>query len=274
MTPELVFRSVAAMAGIGAAISAIEYLAILPQFADDAIFGWRVFSTKYPPPRFAAVGVVRDRLFAPGGVRAMMLIRAAAALLMMIPFCPVGIVGAAAAVVLATGAAMTYRCGFGEDGSDQMLVIVAAGLLAYAIVPAGSAWRPMGLWFIAGQAVLSYGAAGIAKLASPAWRSGDASLLIFRTATYSFERLALALRASRALRHALAWTTIAFECLFPLAIFAPRPVMIAFLAAGVLFHVFNAAVMGLNVFFWAFVSTYPAVLLLRDTIASHTLRGA
>ena len=29
---------------------------------------------------------------------------------------------------------------------------------------------------------------------------------------------------------------------------------------GLLFHMFNAFVMGLNKFFWAFLSTYPAIL--------------
>jgi hypothetical protein len=161
---------------------------------------------------------------------------------------------------------MTYRSGYGEDGSDQMLTIVAAGLLSFALLPESTPWRPIGLWFIAAQSVLSYTAAGISKLAAPLWRNGRASLMIFRTETYSNPTVAHMLERSRAAQIALAWTTILFECLFPLALFAPMPVAVTLLALGFVFHLANAFVMGLNVFFWAFVATYPAVLLLRLAI--------
>jgi hypothetical protein len=267
MNPLLVFHLVGTIAAVGVAVSSLEYLAILPQFAGNSIFSWKVFGSRLPPLASPGIDLARDRLLGQSGVRAILFARLTAGIVMGIPSLPVSVTAAAAFVVLATGAALTYRCGFGEDGSDQMLMIVAAGLCAFAVIPASSPWRPMGLWFIAAQSALSYGVAGFAKLFSPVWRSGEASLLIFRTMTYSTEPIARVLQRSPLAQLALAWTTIAFECLFPLALIAPREVTIAFLIVGGTFHVLNAVVMGLNIFFWAFVAAYPAVFLLRDAIA-------
>lgn len=263
MSAETAFRLTSALFAVGACLSALEYLAILPQFNDNAIFSWRVFGSSTRRTRFALLGVLRDRCFSPAGVRWMMLARVGASLVMLVPGVPAVVAGTGATVVFLTCLAMTRRCGYGEDGSDQMLLIVSAGLAAYAFVP-DHPLRPAGLWFIGAQAVLSYGAAGFAKLASPVWRGGQASQLIFRTATYSFDGLAHLLAASPRLSWVLSWTTIAFECLFPLVLIAPQPVALSFLAAGVVFHLLNAVVMGLNVFFWAFLATYPAIMLLRE----------
>jgi hypothetical protein len=263
MTPEVVFRLCAAVGGFGVAISALEYLAVPAYFAAGSISDWRVLIAKYPTSRMTPVV---GRLFDERGIRALLVARLAAALALLVPVLPIAVAACAAAIVFVTGVLLTYRCGFGEDGSDQMSTVIAAGLVAYAVIPDGSPWKPMGLWFIGAQSVLSYAAAGYAKLVSPVWRSGEASLLIFRTATYSNERIARTLQRSTLARQALAWTTIGFECLFPLTLVAPRPITLAFLALGFTFHLLNAAVMGLNVFFWEFVATYPAVILLRDRI--------
>ncbi|MCB0961792.1 MAG: hypothetical protein KDA98_00540, partial [Acidimicrobiales bacterium] len=63
------------------------------------------------------------------------------------------------------------------------------------------------------------------------------------------------------LRVALSWAVMVGEVCFPLALFLPAPGVVAVLAAGLLFHLATAVVMGLNTFVWAFAATYPAVLL-------------
>ena len=52
---------------------------------------------------------------------------------------------------------------------------------------------------------------------------------------------------------------IVFECGFAAIWFVPRPVAISFLICGAAFHLSVALLMGLNVFLWAFLSTYPAI---------------
>jgi hypothetical protein len=73
-------------------------------------------------------------------------------------------------------------------------------------------------------------------------------------------------------RLATAWSVIAFESLFPLAILAGPKGALVFLGIGVMFHLANAAVMGLNNFVWAFTATYPAVHYCAERIQT-LLRG-
>ena len=70
---------------------------------------------------------------------------------------------------------------------------------------------------------------------------------------------ALFLRAHPRLSSCLTWGVIAFEGAFPLALLA-GPACWGFLAAGLLFHLANAALVGFNRFPWAWAATYPAIL--------------
>lgn len=159
-----------------------------------------------------------------------------------------------------------YRRAFGDDGSDQMNTVVVA-VLALCVGPHSTAFLlDLGLWFLAAQACLAYCAAGISKLVSPMWRSGEAVYRIFNTATYGTEAIASVLRDRRGLNVFLCWSVIMIETLFPLALVAPTPITLAFLVWGALFHAQCAAIMGLNSFLWAFLSTYPAVFFAHSQL--------
>lgn len=55
------------------------------------------------------------------------------------------------------------------------------------------------------------------------------------------------------------WGVLAFECSFPIALLDIRA-GIALLALASGFHLANALILGLNRFFWAWVSAFPALL--------------
>jgi hypothetical protein len=169
-------------------------------------------------------------------------------------------------VIMASGLGLNYRCLFGGDGADQMMMIVAAGLLAVVATPTDSPWHDAGFWFIAAQSCLAYFTSGVSKAVAPKWRSGEAVNSIMRTSTYGHQSVRNLLVAHCRLAFVFAWAVIAFECLFPLALLAPREVLIAALAAGVLFHIVNAVIMGLNDFVPAFLATYPALWLVHTQL--------
>jgi hypothetical protein len=74
---------------------------------------------------------------------------------------------------------------------------------------------------------------------------------------------------SRALQYLLCWSTIAFEVAFLSApLLSPMP-LTALLIVAIIFHASIAIVMGLNGFFWAFVSTYPSIFFLNEAIGAH-----
>ncbi|WP_341359139.1 hypothetical protein V5H98_15570 [Georgenia sp. M64] len=148
------------------------------------------------------------------------------------------------------------------DGAEQISVIVLlATSLALAPVAGEPALNVVAL-FVGAMSVLSYVTAGLAKAVSSTWRSGAAIAIIMGSTAYGQPRVAALLDGRPYLGVLLARSTVAFECAFPLVLLAPLPVALALLGVGLMFHLGTAVTMGLNTFVWAFVGTYPAVLVL------------
>jgi hypothetical protein len=159
---------------------------------------------------------------------------------------------------------ITYRSVFGGDGSDQMSVIIYAGLSSSILLQSSRSLSLLGFGFIAAESALSYMVSGLAKLGSKVWRSGEALPKILETYTYGSPRIGRWLDSRLHLKMIGCWMVIAFECLFPYALIAPKPAMIFILAAGFCFHAANGYLMGLNVFMWVFLATYPSIVLINS----------
>jgi hypothetical protein len=117
------------------------------------------------------------------------------------------------------------------------------------------------------QLTLSYFIAGAVKLQNPDWRSGRALASFVGSGRYGTP--AWLVRAiSTGPRPALAaWGVMAFEGGFPLALVSPA-VAAALLALGVLFHLGNAAVFGLNRFLLAWLAAYPSLLYFSAALSA------
>lgn len=155
----------------------------------------------------------------------------------------------------------------GLDGSDQMQIIILASLAAFYWVTDPMV-KMAALWFIAAQLILSYLAAGVAKLVSATWRSGDAIVGVLATDNYGNRLVGSWVRQNRHAAPLICWSVILFECLAPALVFlGPIPCMV-FLGMGLLFHLSIAVAMGLNNFLWSFGAAYPAVLFLVKSLPS------
>lgn len=148
-------------------------------------------------------------------------------------------------------------------GSDAMWFQVQLGLLLASL----AGWHPVlvrvGLGWIAAQSVLSYFLAGVVKFRNPRWRRGEAlQCLLASDGPYVIWVRVRRLAGSAAVCRALAWAAIGFELLFPLVLMVPVEWRGWWLAAGLMFHLGNAVVLGLNRFVWAWAATYPALLSL------------
>jgi hypothetical protein len=176
----------------------------------------------------------------------------------------VGALGAA--VVLGARMLLHARIQLGNDGSDQMmLVVVMSVLIGWLAI--GTPIAVVAVWYAALQLLLSYLVAGIAKVSSGTWRRGTAVPAILNTVGLGWPALARRLRRHQALSVGLCWSVIAFECLVPASVLLGSPAIYVVLAVGLAFHVGIAVTMGLNTFLWAFASAYPALLLLAETTA-------
>lgn len=162
-----------------------------------------------------------------------------------------------------------YRNSLGSDGSDQMNLVLCVALTILYSQPYDGTIAKISLIFIASQSLLSYIVAGVAKLISPVWRNGIAVKRIMNTRSYGNATIARFLnKENEVINLGLCWSVIIMETLFPLVLFLPSPFFWIFLIWGFLFHLYNAIAMGLNVFFWAFIATYPSILFFRILIVN------
>lgn len=244
---------------VGTALSALESLSRPDMLRKDGLFAWDVARTRsagwsrqpwrtllgvfdYP----AVTGIHAGRLAAAAALLAGTGSRRRRAA------CVAGLAG--------TTWALGLRTNYGADGSDHMAILTYVASTVEKAFGDDPRVREAALWFVAGEACLSYTTAGLAKLASPVWRNGQAMTGIFRTRTYGHEWSARMLRQHPALAVAGGWAVIVAESLFPLVLVLPAEYAWPLLLLGLAFHLGNAHFMGLNRFVWAFSGTYPAVV--------------
>jgi hypothetical protein len=143
-----------------------------------------------------------------------------------------------------------------------MILVVVIGLAVGTVLGAES----LAVAFIAAQAAAAYFTAGLSKLRGLDWRGGDAVPLILSTRSFGTPPVGALLSQRRWVGRGVTWTTMSFEVLFPLALLAPGGLLVGFLVAGALFHIGAAVAMGLNVFPWAFLATYPCLIYLAQQL--------
>ncbi len=151
------------------------------------------------------------------------------------------------------------RTSYGHDGTDQMLLIAFIGLAISEIVGTVLTLNAF-LWFLAFQSCFSYASAGFAKASAKGWRDGTYLIGICSTRIYGNAALGSFLNSKPVLARWLARLVIVWECSFPLVLLLPLPLALVILGEGVLFHLINSYVMGLNTFLLTFLCTYPAIL--------------
>jgi hypothetical protein len=156
-------------------------------------------------------------------------------------FSPLAPVGGVLMLAGVWGIAVHWR-GTLNGGSDFMTFHVLAAWTAQLWFPSLTHYA---FFYIAIQLILSYTIAGLAKIASSEWREGTALPEILG-------RYGSAWRPSRF----FSWGLMLYELSWPLAYWHPVP----YVLTGMLFHLINAYVFGLNRFFWAWLAAYPALL--------------
>lgn len=248
------------LAAFAALLSSSESLVRLRWYREGGLMDWQVARLAQPWLTCGRLAQVLERAFDDRGLRGLLVTRIIAATALVAV--PAGAVaGALAAFLLVTTCALAVRCSWGHDGADQMMVVIF-GPVALAGLTGGPGAASLALWFIAGQLVLAYFVAGVAKLSARGWRDGSALPAVFTTRIYGHAAAARWLRRHPRLALAGAWGVIAFECLYPVVFVAPAPVLWILVATSLAFHLVAAVLMGLNTFLWAFVAAYPALLVV------------
>lgn len=249
------------IAAIGVVIFSLEWISLRGELASNRFFSWDVLGLRN------AWYIRRSTWSVLGSERLwwLQVIRAVSALALVLDIGQPAARLSCVIVLAVVGMVWRMRVPVGHDGSDQMslLILIVAALSRAVGTPRALA---SGVLFIAAQGILSYAAAGWAKVFQPGWRDGSHIRRILTTSSYGMHRI-----ANTALTHSVVARigtvgVLLFECLFPIVLFVPEPLMWAVLAAGVAFHLACGALMGLNTFVWSFSATYPAVLFARSVL--------
>lgn len=248
----LAIRAFEVLLGWSLLLQSAEYLRLI---ALDRVGDWHIQRAEVPSAR---IRQVLDFLYRPTLYAGMLGLRATLALVLML-----GQAGPVSAVLLfgmALLLLLRWRGAF-NGGSDFMTLVGLTGLLLAHVLglftdPA-KAWH-VALWYVAVQSLSSYFVSGWVKLMRPEWRSGRAMTVFLDNGVYGplpqssiYRWPPLAMLCS--------WCFTLWEGLFPLALLDVRLAAL-FCAIATVFHFLVFWFFGLNRFFWAWLSTFPAIL--------------
>lgn len=256
---EVVLRVSAALLGAGQLVTSLEWLSIRGQLGAGGLYR-RV--GPIGSERRHRRAQLRTHLDAMTPTVALVALRLVLALAIVVEVaCGAGLtvtlLGFVAVIVLGN-----RRLQRGLESADVLAAHVGIGLSAYGICRAAGAGGGPGLLYIAAVSGLAYVTAGVTKLMTPAWRSGEALAWVVNLQSFGSSAAAHVLIPRTRTRVTLSWLVMLAETMAPLAVLLPARLIIVALALGAVFHVSLALLMGLNTFVWSFLATYPAGLFV------------
>ncbi|SRR5713226_2629303 len=258
--PALQFTTV--IAAVGVIVAALEDLSSIQHFSDNGILSWEIIQLE---SRWSATGrraaIAHYFLSFPRFKHVLMARLVSASVLAVLGLFGI-VVPLLLFLVLLSTLTLSIRSFYGQDGAQQMNLVVFGALFLSALVPPNGVARTSCLWFIGLQAGLSYLISGANKAISSRWRDGTGLVGVLGTSIYGHRSAYTFLSDRPVLAGILSWTVIVFECGFCTVFLVGYKYQLAILAAGALFHASTAILMGLNGFFFAWLATYPAVLYI------------
>lgn len=248
----LAIRAFEVLLGWSLLLQSIEFLRLRQL---DRVGDWRIQRAEVPN---ALVRQVLDTLYRPTVYTCMLGLRGALAMALMLGQAGVG--SAVILFIMALLILLRWRGAF-NGGSDFMTLVGLTGLLLAHVLglftDAASAWR-VAFWYVAVQSLSSYFVSGWVKLMRPEWRSGRALTVFLDNAVYG-PLPANSIYRQPQLAMLCSWGFTLWEGLFPLALLDVR-LAAMFCTIATVFHFLVFWFFGLNRFFWAWLSTFPAIL--------------
>lgn len=257
--PQAYLPIIVRIAALGVFVSTLELVRRPELLRVGGMMSWRVSRLDNPHYTTGAVAAGLDLVLAYPAVMGLMWLRLGLAAFMVAAPGQVILSPAVMLPMALLTLSVPVRTRFGLNGADQIDLLVFGGL-AMVTFHLNDVTASAFLVFLAAQCILAYTVAGVAKLVSPGWREGSHLAQILNIRMYCHEGSARMARAHPGLVRLGAWGVILWESLFWLVLVLPIQLSVPMIAAGLLFHVVIAFVMGLNDFVWAFAATYPALL--------------
>jgi hypothetical protein len=268
-SPSTALLLVARLVGVAVFVASLELLRGRRRtLGVDGVLPWGIVRREHArlprPARAALDAVLGDR-----GFFFVVVARLLAALALLVE--PDRTRGAIV-VVFVTSLLVSIRFRGRENGaSDAMTNLVTLALAVAAVAPTVVAVDRVdvdrvAVVFIAAQALLSYVAAGLAKMRSPSWRRGSALGAFVAVERFGAPVSVRRVLGLRVVGRLAGYGVIAWQLASPLAL-TSTTACVAFCVLGLGFHVVNFAVFGLNRFVFAWCATYPAIVCCAALVA-------
>lgn len=248
----LAIRAFEVLLGWSLLLQSAEYLRVQ---RIDRVGDWRIQRAEVPS---AWVRDWLDFTYKPTLYSTLLWLRGALALALMLGHAGLG--SAVVLFVMALLILLRWRGAF-NGGSDFMTLVGLTGLLLAHVLglftDPTKAWH-IALWYVTVQSLSSYFVSGWVKLMRPEWRSGQALTVFLDNGVYG-PLSAHSIYRWPCVAKLCSWSFILWEGLFPLALLDLRLAAL-FCAIATVFHFLVFWFFGLNRFFWAWLSTFPAIL--------------
>ncbi|SDJ80685.1 hypothetical protein [Natronorubrum texcoconense] len=265
---ETAVRLITVLTGLHLLYSSAELYSVRRQYGVGGFMSWKVVSVY--------VGNIRGiSLLSPllGRFPTLILVRfclggaliGIGALGSMLPLYQV-VLPVAVFVALVLDVLVIVRHPAGLSGAFDMSLVTHAGLFVATAMPNNRTIQLAGILFIATQGILGYFLAGVAKAIGKEWRTGEALEMVLSTKTWGDDRLYELIQSHAWLKRIVGGKIVLFEVLFPVVLFVDPQIVVAIFAIGIIFHVVNAVVMGINSFVIMFPATYPAIYYANQLI--------
>ena len=233
-------------------LQTLEYLKLIRL---DRVGDWAIQRQEIPNP---SVRWLLDHLFEDRIYKGLLWLRGLLCVVLMAGHAELGV--SLTLFALAVLLLLRWRGAF-NGGSDFMSLVGLTGLLlAHGLdnfTGQAEAWG-IAFWYVTLQSLGSYFVSGWIKFMRPEWRSGLALTVFLDQAVHGPLPGKSLFRSPRVAR-ICSWSFILWEGLFPLALWS-LPVAAVFCAVAAVFHFLVHWFFGLNRFFWAWLSTFPAIL--------------
>lgn len=254
-----VLSLVATISAISAIISSLEWLSLYKQYKDDGIYSWivRKSRTKYLLNGF--LSLFFNFIFRYPNVLFLIAAKLLFSIVVLFSYGNTTLLSISSTVIALTSILLSFRGLSGFSGADQMSKITFT-TLSLCFISLSPLVLKIGLLFLSGQLIIAYSTAGWLRIIQPTWRNGSDLLLIIRQHTYGNKLIWDKARKHPEILKFASLTILIFESSILFALFLPLKFFLIYLCLGVLFHLLNAILMGLNTFFWTFLATYPAVI--------------
>lgn len=231
----------------------LELLAVRRSFSDDGTWRWATLAREmaWLSPLLSYRSFV-----------VLLVVRLFAAILLL-----AGVHGPVAPLLWTSSLLVNVRFRGTTNGGSDMMIMVVLGALVLAHLMPHAEWAQQGaVLYVAAQAFMSYFIAGVAKLASAAWRDGGAMRSFLLTPHLDVPPPLVRTFASPNRLRAFAWGVMTFECAAPVALLHPLA-CVGYIAVALVFHLANAWALGLNRFVLAWAATWPALLYASSLLS-------